>query len=367
MTIAINADVLRARLVSPNGPYAALDVVASTGSTNADLAAAAARAELPAGRSQPGADRPLSPTDRSQPGADPTVAPADGAQPGTDRAASPAGGAWPGADRTVSPAGGARPGADRPASPAGQWQLGTDRTASSAGVARPVADRTVLIADQQTAGQGRQRRSWVSPPGTGLYLSVLLRPEGVPAPALSWIPLLAGVALARTVSWAGAAAMLKWPNDLLLGPAKRKAAGILAEVNAVRDPIVVLGIGLNVRPLPDDVPPGAGGLPPTSLADEGATQLDRTELADRLLTELAELDRAWRLSGGDPEASGLAEEYRRWCGTLGQRVRVELPGPAELIGTAESLQADGTLQVRTDDNTLHPIYAGDVIHLREHP
>jgi BirA family biotin operon repressor/biotin-[acetyl-CoA-carboxylase] ligase len=267
--LPIDADALRARLVAPHGPYAGLNVVASTGSTNADLAAA-------------------------------------GQQP----------------------------------------------------------DRTVLIAEQQTAGQGRQRRSWVSPAGSGLYLSVLLRPSDVPVERLGWIPLLAGVALARTVTWAGADTTLKWPNDLLVGAGHRKAAGILAEVSAVRDNTVVLGIGLNVLPLPADVPVGAGGLAPTSLADERATQLDRTELAAHLLTQLAELELAWRAAGGDPVATGLAAEYRRWCGTLGQRVRVELPGPAELVGVAETLDADGTLVVRADDGRRHPVSAGDVVHLR---
>jgi BirA family biotin operon repressor/biotin-[acetyl-CoA-carboxylase] ligase len=211
---------------------------------------------------------------------------------------------------------------------------------------RGAADRTVLIADEQTAGQGRLSRPWTSPPGAGLYLSVLLRPTGVPAVRLSWITLLAGVALVRTARFAGAAEpVLKWPNDLLVGPEHRKAAGVLAEVGTLHDTAVVLGIGLNVHTAPD-ISPGAGGLPATSLADAGATVLDRTDLAARLLTELADLDDEWRAAGGDPETGGLYAEYRDNCATFGQRVRVELPYNVEYTGVATRLEPDGTLVVR---------------------
>ncbi|HEX5402389.1 MAG TPA: biotin--[acetyl-CoA-carboxylase] ligase [Pseudonocardiaceae bacterium] len=221
------------------------------------------------------------------------------------------------------------------------------------------ADRTVLIADEQTGGQGRLTRSWVSPAGTGLYLSVLYRPTGV-ADRLGWLALLAGVALVRTSRWAGATAALKWPNDLLLGPDLRKGAGVLAETS---DDAVVLGIGLNLLPLPAGVPLGAGGLAPTSLAEAGATRLDRTEIAGRLLTELAGLERAWRLAGGDP--GDARAEYVDHCATIGQQVNVELPG-STLSGTATGIGGDGSLLVRADDGE-HSVYAGDVVHVRPAP
>jgi BirA family biotin operon repressor/biotin-[acetyl-CoA-carboxylase] ligase len=219
-------------------------------------------------------------------------------------------------------------------------------------------DRTVLIADQQTAGQGRRSRDWVSPPGGGLYLSVLLRPD-VPATRLAWLTQLAGVALVRTARWTGADAVLKWPNDLLLGQDRRKGAGILAEVTG---DAVVLGIGLNVLPLPADVPLGPGGLAPTSLADAGATKLDRTDIAVALLTELAALETAWRSAGGDPKAGGY-DDYVAFCSTIGQRVRIELPDH-ELVGAATGVAPDGGLLLRDDDGTEHQVTAGDVVHLR---
>lgn len=244
-----------------------------------------------------------------------------------------------------------------------------DRTGSTnvdltAAAQAGAADRTVLIAEQQTAGQGRRSRGWVSPPGAGLYLSVLLRPAGLPLSRLPWLTLLAGVALARTAESVGVDAVLKWPNDLLLGQRRRKAAGVLAEISTTDLTAVVLGIGLNVRPLPPDVPLGAGGLAATSLADEGATDTNRTALAIRLLSELAGQEAAWRSDGGDPTPSGLREEYQRRCGTVGQRVRVELPGSAEVVGLATGLGDDGTLLVRADNGVEHVLSAGDVVHVR---
>jgi len=219
------------------------------------------------------------------------------------------------------------------------------------------ADRTVLFAEEQTAGQGRRARHWVSPLYTGLYVSVLLRPD-VPAQRIPWITLLAGVALVRTARGIGVDAVLKWPNDLLANGSK--CAGVLAEA----DGGVVLGMGLNVAALPGDVPPGAGGLPATSLEQQGATTTDRTEIAIDLLKNLAELDDAWRQEHGDPIASGLHAEYRRHCSTLGQRVRVELPGDRELVGTAVEIDTEGQLVVRADDGSRHSVHAGDVVHLR---
>lgn len=271
MSTPLDVDALRARLVTPTGPYAGLDVVASTPSTNTDLANAAAQG---------------------------------------------------------------------------------------------AADRTVLIADEQTAGQGRRGRTWTSPPGSGLYVSVLFRPTAVPPERLPWLTLIAGVALVRLAEAVGVEATLKWPNDLLLGPDRGKGAGVLAEVSAGIAQAVVLGIGLNVAPLPTDITPAPGGLQPTSLADQGATELDRTELAVRLLTELAGLEAEWRAAGGDPHVSGLHDEYQAHCATIGQRVRVELGGGVELVGTGQALATDGTLVVRGEDGVDHSVSAGDVVHVR---
>src|SRR5450759_2046760 len=109
----------------------------------------------------------------------------------------------------------------------------------------------VLAAEEQRAGRGRMGRAWVAPPRAALTFSLLVRPRTVPPARRGWLPLLAGVAVASAVhAVANVDARLKWPNDVLVGPAK--LGGILAE--AAGDAVVV-GIGLNVSTEPGELPP----------------------------------------------------------------------------------------------------------------
>jgi BirA family biotin operon repressor/biotin-[acetyl-CoA-carboxylase] ligase len=173
----------------------------------------------------------------------------------------------------------------------------------------------------------------------------------------SWLPLLVGVALCRTVSTLGEVpAALKWPNDLLLGPHRRKAAGILAEV--VPGHAVVVGIGLNVTLRPDELPvPDA-----TSLAIEQAACTDRDPLLRALLRSLDSELRQWCEHGGDPVASGVREAYQQRCATLGEQVRVELPGQPALMGTAVDVDTKGRLVVLSDGQR-RSLSVGDVTHV----
>ncbi|MDQ4037588.1 MAG: biotin--[acetyl-CoA-carboxylase] ligase [Actinomycetota bacterium] len=213
----------------------------------------------------------------------------------------------------------------------------------------------VLVAEEQTSGRGRLDRSWSSPAGAGLTLSVLLRPAP-PSGTWGWLPILAGLALldaVRTLS--DVDATLKWPNDLLLGPAQAKGAGILAESG---DGAVVVGIGLNVSTTADELPLGA-----TSLLLEGAV-LSRELLLVELILALESRYIAWTRAGGDAEASALQRDYRKACATLRRAVVVQLPSGGELRGTAEAIEPSGGLQVRTVDGTLTTVVAADVVHVR---
>jgi BirA family transcriptional regulator, biotin operon repressor / biotin---[acetyl-CoA-carboxylase] ligase len=232
-------------------------------------------------------------------------------------------------------------------------------TALAAAAQQGAPDRTVLVAEHQTAGRGRAARSWVAPARSGLVLSVLLRPTEVPQARWSWIPLLVGVALCRTVNTLGELpAALKWPNDLLLGAHQRKAAGLLAEVVPAGSAIVV-GIGLNVTLRPDELPvPEA-----TSLAIEEAACTDRDLLLRALLRALDSELRQWSEHAGDATASGLRAAYRQRCVTLGEQVRVELPGQPELTGTAVDVDTEGRLVVLSDGQR-RALSAGDVTHVR---
>ncbi len=235
-------------------------------------------------------------------------------------------------------------------------------TALAAAARDGAPDRTVLVAEHQSAGRGRAARSWVAPARAGLMLSVLLRPTEVPQARWSWLPLLAGVALCRTVSTLGELpTVLKWPNDLLLGAHRRKAAGILAEV-VPAGPAVVVGIGLNVTLRPHELPmPEA-----TSLAIEQAACTDRDPLLRALLRTLDIELRQWCEHEGDPVTSGLREAYQQRCATLGEQVRVELVDRPALIGTAEEIDAEGRLVVLSDGQR-RMLSVGDVTHVRASP
>jgi BirA family transcriptional regulator, biotin operon repressor / biotin---[acetyl-CoA-carboxylase] ligase len=216
-----------------------------------------------------------------------------------------------------------------------------------------LAEGAVLAAETQSAGRGRLGRHWVSPPRAALAFSVLLCPQDVPPASRGWVPLLAGVAVARALR-AGPAVdvRLKWPNDVQVNGAK--LAGILAE--QAGDAIVV-GTGINVSAGRDELPAGA-----TSLALEGA-RTDRDRLLAGVLAELDHWYLAWVGRRGDADECGLRQEYQRLCGTLGRQVRVSLPGGATVTGVACEVDRAGRLVVRSGSG-LVPVSAGDVVHVR---
>jgi BirA family biotin operon repressor/biotin-[acetyl-CoA-carboxylase] ligase len=228
-------------------------------------------------------------------------------------------------------------------------------------------DGVVLVAEAQTAGRGRLGRRWVSPPRGTLTFSVLLRPAGVPAGLLGWLPLLAGVATASALSGtAGVDARLKWPNDVLAGGAK--LAGILAERWAEA---IVLGIGINVFQRRDELPvPTATSLllaaPDAVSRPAGADRPDvRERLLAAVLDELARWYRAWldQPRPGDADACGLRAEYLRTSDTVGAEVTVMLPGGQSLTGTATGVDPAGRLEVHAPGGLVR-VSAGDVVHLR---
>lgn len=219
------------------------------------------------------------------------------------------------------------------------------------------AEGLVIAAEAQTAGRGRQGRSWQSVPQAALTFSVLLRPGVLPHAARGWVPLLAGVAAATALrEVTGVDAQLKWPNDILVDGGK--LAGILAEQSG--DAIVV-GIGINVRGSGLDLPVATA----TSLELLGAGDVDRTELLAEILRQLERWYARWRATrDGDADACGLRAEYLSLSATIGAKVRVELPAGRLLAGQATGVDEAGQLLVATDEGAVVPVTAGDVIHVR---
>ena len=229
----------------------------------------------------------------------------------------------------------------------------TSTNADVAAAARNGAgEGLVVIAEEQRAGRGRLGRTWQSPPRAAVLMSLLLRPT-LPVRALPLIPLLTGVAVVESVRGVGATpAVLKWPNDVLVGG--RKLGGILVER---LDDAVVVGIGLNVSTRAEEVAVPTA----TSLALEGGTT-DREPIVKELLRAFSRRYRAFLDVDGAPQA--VLPAYRAVCETIGSDVRVELPGGRTVTGRAIDVDDGGQLVVTTSDGSTASWSAGDVTHLR---
>lgn len=211
----------------------------------------------------------------------------------------------------------------------------------------------VVVAGRQTAGRGRRGRPWEDvDPARSLLTSALL---DAPPRATTLVPLAAGVAVADAIRRQGVAAMLKWPNDVLVpvDGELRKAAGILVEQHADR---VVVGMGVNVdwRGVPREGERTAWG----SVAESLGSDVDRWEL----LTDVLRALEAWtRDLAGDP--TRLLASYRTRCSTLGREVEVTVPSGDVAAGRAVDLTPEGALLVDTPRGRAM-IAAGDVVHVR---
>ena len=211
-------------------------------------------------------------------------------------------------------------------------------------------DGTVIIAAQQSAGRGRLGRSFQSPAGLGLYLSILWRPQQ--SVSLLALPALGAVAAVRAVEKVcGLTPQIKWPNDLVFGG--KKLAGILCEsVILGAETAVVLGIGINVGQKKEDFS-GEVAQIATSLVMEGQA-VSTEELADALVQQLDELRQTvlfrpqlWR------------EEYRRQCLTLGREVQLMADGELRRA-VALDIDEEYGLTVREAGGEVRTVRAGEV-------
>jgi BirA family biotin operon repressor/biotin-[acetyl-CoA-carboxylase] ligase len=200
----------------------------------------------------------------------------------------------------------------------------------------------VAVAEHQSAGRGRLGRTWDAPSGSGLIVSVLLRPGDLPLERYHLLTAATGLAAQGACGEVGGfTPALKWPNDLLVDDAK--LAGILAESTGGA---VVVGMGLNLHAAPT----GAA----TADAAAGA-RVERDELLAAVLRRLDAFLGDW---------DGVAGAYRAACATVGRWVRVELPDQV-LEGMAEAVDDAGRLVVRpAGGGAPLAVAAGDVIHLR---
>lgn len=212
----------------------------------------------------------------------------------------------------------------------------------------------VLLTDSQTAGRGRLNRTWTTPAGSALAVSVLLRDLPADVDARGWIPLAAGVAMTDAVAaqLPDRGVGLKWPNDVLVDG--RKICGILAEVTAQG---VVVGSGVNTAMAADELPVPTA----TSFAALGAP-VDIDRLLSDYLAGLGDLVGALARTG-DASASGLHRAAEQRCLSVGREVEVTMPSGEKMRGRGVRLQHDGCLVVDVD-GVERAVASGDVVHAR---
>ena len=214
----------------------------------------------------------------------------------------------------------------------------------------------VIVTEHQTAGKGRRGRSWVSPAGKSLAMSVILRPEIAPSRAPE-LTLLAAVALTETLRDSGVEASIKWPNDVQIGG--KKVAGILTELSAdvERVHFVVLGIGVNLNTEQSDFPPELAEIA-TSVSLNRTSPVHRALFTAALLGKLEQWLDTWTEEGFEP----VRKAWKAMASTLGQDVLVRADS-RELRGIAEDIDATGALLLRVGDK-VERVLSGDVEQIR---
>lgn len=214
---------------------------------------------------------------------------------------------------------------------------------------------TVVIARSQRGGRGRLGKKWLSPPGSGLYFSLILRP-GLAMDEVAKITLAAGLALCRAVAAACPVhPMLKWPNDLLIGG--RKCGGILTEMelDGRERPLVVIGIGVNVSTTAADFGKELVDRA-SSLEEQSGARVDRGALFAQMLSEL---DRQVVRLEEEGFAAILAD-WRRYDATLGKRL-TWLTGDYQVVtGVSLGPDREGRLNIRDDEGRMHEVLSGDI-------
>ena len=210
---------------------------------------------------------------------------------------------------------------------------------------------TTLVTGRQTAGRGRQGRTFISPEG-GVYISVLLRPKAKAAELLHLAP-MAAVAVRRAIlDTCGVAVEIKWPNDLVC--AGRKLVGILTELTQTDGaPCVIVGAGVNCNTDPADFPPEVRRIA-TSLRDITGETVDPNALARNMVRRLAELDAALLT-----EKEAWLAEYAAACVTLGKEVQI-LSGQERKTAFAEGIDENGALLVRFANGETAAVSTGEV-------
>lgn len=212
---------------------------------------------------------------------------------------------------------------------------------------------TLVIADEQLSGRGRLGRKWTSPKGTGIWMSLVLRPDIEPIHAAKMTQIAAAAMNEAIIRVTGLNAGIKWPNDIILS--KRKTCGILtemsAELNTVNYIVVGIGVNVNVEAFPDDIKDVA-----TSLKIESGETVRRKDIVVEFIKQFEAFYFAYIKEGN---LHDTLEYCKTNSVTIGQKVRV-IHKNETLFGEAIDLNEDGELIVKFENGEVKPVFYGEV-------
>ena len=225
--------------------------------------------------------------------------------------------------------------------------------------AQGAPEGTLVIAEKQTNGRGRRGRSWFSPPGGGIYFSLILRPVISPTETPRITLMTAVVAAETLISLVKLKLRIKWPNDILVNG--KKLAGILTEISTEMDAVnyIIVGLGLNVNTrfekFPQEIKENA-----TSILIETGKQFPRVKLIQHYLKLYEIFYDMFKNNDFEP----IMNRWRELADIIGKQIRVDVIGKTH-IGEVVAVDNDGVLILKDDQGVLQRIFSGDVTLARQ--
>lgn len=219
----------------------------------------------------------------------------------------------------------------------------------------PFKEGTVVIAEEQSAGKGRLGKHWVSPKGKGIWMSIMLKPDILPADAPK-LTIVTAYAVANAIlSCCNLDARIKWPNDIIAGG--KKLCGILTEMSAEADEIkyVVIGIGINANLDIGDFGQEVSSIA-TSISIESGRNISRKSLVASVLKEFELIYKDFERTGS---IKFILDEYKNKSAVLGKEIRI-ISRKEEITGLAIDISEEGHLVVRLDDGSIREVMSGEV-------
>lgn len=212
---------------------------------------------------------------------------------------------------------------------------------------------TVILAERQTTGRGRRGREWISPEGTGIWMSLVLKPDIPPREGIKMTQIAVAAVCKSIRELTKLDALIKWPNDIVING--KKVCGILTEMagelNEINYIVIGIGINVNMKDFPDEIKKHA-----SSLFIEGNKKIDRKILLIDILKKFENLYDAYMENLNLNETLSIVRNY---SAILGKNIRI-IQGKSVKTARAVGINDDGLLLVETEDGGREPISSGEI-------